>query len=180
MVKLTESEIRFAGIQAVEREVQNLVLGREDRYDADPDQGLDLHFRGCLGEICLAKATDRFWSGNLGNLKARDASTLQARATFRSDGGLTLHDIDKDDDVFVFVRLHRHRLEGVSGDIRGWIRGARGKQQKFWQPKGSLGKGWRFAAYVVPEDADELRSFPDEFLRPDLRQELLALDAASA
>lgn len=172
IVTLTQSEALVAAIVAVLYEVQNLVLGRQDRYGADNRvAGLEAHFKGYRGEIAVAKATDRFWCGALGKLKARDVAGLQVRAT-QPNYGLTLHDNDKDDDVFILAWV-----SGLKVDLRGWARASEGKvrdengKKIYWQPDGSLGKNWT-AAYVLP--AAKVRELPENFFRPNLRELLLA------
>jgi hypothetical protein len=101
--------------------------------------------------MALAKLLNVFWSGAIGDLRAKDAGRLQVRSTSRSDGCLILHDKDPDDDVFVLAIGFSPTFK-----FRGWITGKSGKDKAYWRdPIGGR------PAYFVPQSA--LRPVPRKY-----------------
>lgn len=125
-VELTHSEILLAYTMAGQIQAQNLTVERKPRYGAD-DNNFHSVVIGCLGELAVAKALNRFWSGNLGNLKAKDVGGIQVRASDRHNS-LILHHPDADDDRFIFVRLFKNRAT-----LAGWTFGRDGKKECYWR-----------------------------------------------
>lgn len=153
IVSLSESEIQLAYMVAGQRRGQNARLGRTPRYGAGvEDWKIDII--GCLGELAVAKATNKFWSGSLGNLKAKDVGGIQVRATDYPQGRLILHPADADDDRFVLVRI-----AGTECDLRGWVFGKDGKQQKYWVENDPKWPKLR-PAFFVPDES--LTRFPND------------------
>lgn len=146
IITLTESEIALAYTVAGQRQAQNLAAGRRDRYGAGVG-GFGLHVLGCLGEIALAKAFDRYWSGNVGGLKAADVGSLQIRSTDHPNGKLILHPADRDDDRYFLARV-----AGAAVDIVGYIVGRDGKQPAYWVEPSAWRPNIR-PAYFVPTEA---------------------------
>jgi hypothetical protein len=144
-VDLTWGEVFQAGLIALMRMIKNLQVGAKERYGA---QGisLDYNFNGCLGEIALAKWTDTFWSGSLGNYRAKDVGDRwQVRAASSPAGRLILHPEDSDDDQFVLALVPHESLPRVV--LRGWTRGRDGKREEYWaDPK--TGR----PAFFVPQE----------------------------
>jgi len=136
---LTPSEMRLAALVEVERRVDNLYNYRAARHGAD--DGWTIGIEGAAAEMAFAKMIGVFWSGAVGNLKAKDVGLLQVRSTQRDDGCLILHKWDSDDDVFVLMVGTAPRF-----DCRGWLRAADGKTEEFWRdPIGGR------PAYFVPQ-----------------------------
>jgi len=151
-VDLTWGEVFQAGLIALMRMVKNLQVGAKERYGA---QGisLDYDFNGCLGELALAKWTDTFWSGSLGNYRARDVGVWQVRAAGRLDGRLILHPPDSDDDQFVLALVPHDMLPRVF--LRGWTRGRDGKRQEYWTDP-NTGRPAFFVPQEILLDMEEL------------------------
>lgn len=140
-VALTEDEVRFAALVGMGRQVQNLFLGRRDAHGADKDRGWQIHIEGAAAEMAFAKFRNRFWSGNLGNLRAADVGEVQVRSTGHAGGSLILHDSDPDDDAFVLVTGRCPAFV-----VRGWLWGREGKSVEFRRdPVGGR------PAYFVPQ-----------------------------
>lgn len=146
-VVLTEHEIAYAYSIAGQMAGQNLTMGRKPRYSADKN-GWGLGVIGCLGEMGFAKAINRYWSGNVGNLKAKDVNGIQVRSTDREQPVLILHEGDSDEDYFVLVQI-----DGNVVNLVGWILGRDGKQQKYWRETAR-------PAFFVP--ASDLQTFTKE------------------
>jgi hypothetical protein len=132
----------LAAAVEVERRSQNIEHGRSTRYGAPIDSWTP-GIEGAIAEMALAKLLNVFWSGAVGDLRARDAGRLQVRSTSRPDGCLILHDEDADDDIFVLAI-------GVAPTFKfcGWITGRSGKDKRYWRdPAGGR------PAYFVPQSA---------------------------
>jgi hypothetical protein len=147
-VSLTSFELEIAALIGSRRQIQNLYALRTDAHGAEPDRGWQYHLEGAAGEMAVAKWRDRYWNGNLGNLKADDVGTVQVRTRSRHDYCLLLHKTDHDDKPYISVSgLAPHFV------LRGWIWGREGKLEKYWSdPKGGR------PAYFVPQSV--LRPMP--------------------
>jgi hypothetical protein len=127
IVPLTTTELGIAQYVANARHEQNLRLGRLPRYGGDND--FKPHLIGCYGELAVAKACNRFWSGSVGNLTAKDVGgEIQVRASTHPRPSLILHPADADNDKFVLVRVDETAVE-----LLGWILGRKGKIANFWR-----------------------------------------------
>ncbi len=144
-VELTLGEILHGAFAGICRQVENLKKDRKPFYGADNKNDWQKHIEGCLGEMALAKHLGVYWSGK-GGFRGPDVADYQVRTTPYSDGHLLLHPDDPDDKTFWL-------LTGVNGiyDIRGYILGSDGKQQKFWADRTGNNR-W---AFFVPQS--ELR-----------------------
>ena len=143
-VLLSWSEVFQAGVIGLMRLTKNLQNGAVEKHGADGDS-LDHHFNGCLGEIALAKWRNTFWSGSLGDYKARDVGRWQVRAAGRMTDRLILHHEDDDEHPFVLALVPHKTLPRVF--LRGWILGADGKLLQYWTDPGT-GR----PAFFVPQD----------------------------
>lgn len=141
-VVLTWSEMLVAGNIAIMRQVQNLREDRRDRYGVDPEDGWTPHIEGACGEMAVAKALGKFWSGALGNLKADDVERFQVRTGLKDNHSLILHNADVGRFILVVGRAPKFR-------IPGYIRAGDGKRADFW--KDPTGKGRH--AFFVPQSA---------------------------
>lgn len=148
-IKLNKSEMFQAALVGVMRQIDNLFVGRKDAYGAGKKNGWDMHIQGASGEMAFAKYRDKYWTGNLGDLKADDVGKTQVRTTASSYKKLILHNRDPDDRAFVLVA-------GIapSFEILGWIWGKDGKKREYWaDPVGGR------PAYFVPKEV--LREMPE-------------------
>lgn len=101
-------------------------------YKADPSRDWQMHIDGCLGEMAVAKHYGLYWTGNVGNLAAKDVHRLQVRTRPFHNWDLILHSPDEkqpkkypgDDDRDTFILV-----TGINGyyKIQGWILCADGK-----------------------------------------------------
>jgi len=142
-VNLTFSEMRIAVEVAAQRQCQNLRNGRHHRYGLSGEEGWTPHIEGACGEMAVAKYLGIYWSGSLGDLKAKDVGEFQVRTASNHDYRLILHEADKDDGVFLLVT-------GVAPELmlRGWIVARDGKKPENWSdPKGGR------PAFFVPQIA---------------------------
>jgi hypothetical protein len=101
--------------------------GRRTTHHLDAPWDIDIE--AAMAEAAVAKHLNVWWSGQLGNLKAADASALQVRWTHWPNGFLRIIADDANDQNFVLV-------VGSQGHYRivGYIRGADGKREEWWRP----------------------------------------------
>jgi hypothetical protein len=142
-VVLTPSEVLQAGVVGVLRNTTNKRDGRRDAHGCD-GPGWDQHLEGAAAELAFAKAIGRFWSGNLGRLRAGDVCQYEIRSTPHAKGRLILHPEDPDERAFILVRGLAPYFE-----VAGWIMGRDGKQERFWCDPSGNGR----PAYFVPGPA---------------------------
>jgi len=126
-VKYTTSEILHAYLVAGQRQAQDLIENRKPIFGVGNDCWT-ANISGALGELALAKATGKYWSGALGDFRADDVGTFQARATFHANGGLRLYPKDDDDKFFFLIRI-----DGLIADVYGYMRCRKGKLDQFWK-----------------------------------------------
>ncbi len=117
--------------------------------------------------MAVAKATGRYWSGSLGNLRADDVGEIQVRTTSRPENRLIIHEADQDEKYFVLVTGRAPQFR-----IVGWIMARDAKREEWWQdPAGGR------AAYFVPQSA--LRPISELTIGNAQRAEPLFLNARS-
>lgn len=128
------------------RQLQNLYYEREDRYGCNYRTGWTAHIEGACGELVVAKALNRHWSGNIGDLEADDVGPYQVRTTtyIGPNAKTRIHKGDADHKRFV----------GVSGrmpnyEILGWIVARDGKREEWWDDPTHENR----PAYFVPRTA---------------------------
>lgn len=125
-VELTWPEVLQAAHVGVLRQVFALRHDKQDRYGCA--DSWTSHINGACGELAAAKALGLFWSGAIGDLRARDVGPYQIRATERLDGCLILHPDDDDNHPFVLVVG-----SGQHYRLAGWILAREGKQDCWWR-----------------------------------------------
>jgi hypothetical protein len=124
------------------RQLQAIREGRHDLYGYDGDEGWSLHIEGAAGELAVAKALDRYWSGSVNTYRAgADVGQLQVRTRSQPNYDLLIRDRDDDDAVFVLVT---GRVPSFA--VRGWLLGRDGKRPE-WRRE----HGGRPPAYFVPQ-----------------------------
>lgn len=142
-VRLDYHEFLFAATVGCMRQIENIMAGRHDMYGAAPGDGWALHVRGACGELAVAKVLGKYWSGNLGDLKAADVGPYQVRHSARPGAPLRLHRRDRDQDVFLLVTGDPPNL-----CVRGWLQACEGKVEGFWSDP----TGQDRPAYFVPQE----------------------------
>ncbi len=149
-MKITLSKTEFfIGVQyGIMRQMHNLGNGLKDAYGAETMDGWGVHIEGACAEMVLAKALGCFYNGNMGDLKASDVNMpdlrIECRSTSYNTGRLILHEKDSDDALFFLLTGKAPTFE-----IRGFIKGSDGKQQKYWSDP----SGKERHAFFVPQSA---------------------------
>ncbi len=141
-VKLDRSEMLTAALVAVTRHIENRQKGNNHRWGMNgPMEGWQRDIEGALGECAVAKALDFYWSS--GRPRQADVGQWEVRSTAHHDGGLIVHDDDKDDAKYILVT-------GAEGNykLRGWMYGHEAKQY----PTKVLVKGMHEPHYVPQSD----------------------------
>jgi hypothetical protein len=144
LVSLTWREVRLAAFAGIDTNIMDIYKGFRDRYGASTDEnGWQKHIVGAIGEFAVAKALNQYWPGADMELAARgDVSRLQVRSTTRRDGRLIVNRTDRDDAAFILVTGVPPKLT-----IPGWIEGAAGKNEAWWQTYNGR------SAFFVPQSA---------------------------
>ena len=146
VVELTKDEL-FDGVRTgIRRNLQNILRGRKHRWSAQDVSAWDSHINGALGELCVAKALNREWTGKPVVLHGakNDVDGVEVRTTTYAAGKLLIHPDDQDDTPYILVTGY-----GLSWILRGWILGRDAKQQKWYR---DVNNNRRFA-YFVPQDS---------------------------
>lgn len=141
-IDLTLDELTQAAISAVLRQVENLGIGRRDRFGPEDLDGWGVHIEGAAGECAVAKALGAYWAGK-GTFRGGDVGDLQVRTSERDDARLIIRPDDPPAAIFVLVTGKAPRF-----DVRGWIRAHDAKRREWWSDPN--GKGF---AYWVPARA---------------------------
>ena len=139
-IELTKGEQMKAASVGIWRNLQSMWRGAQPRWGQGGAALWGSHIEGAAGELAVAKATNTYWSGALGDYDADDVGKLQIRTTHHTEGCLILHPDDADDRPFILVigSLPSFRLAG-------WIMGRDGKAAKWWRD------GIARPAYFVPQ-----------------------------
>ena len=132
-ITLTEKQLSYAKAMGKKRHSYDKTLGVKGAYniskkDNDSDH---IDIQGCIAEYAVSLALDKEWIGfatDFQNINADVGSNLQVRSTYHPYGNLILHPKDKDEQIFILVRLHD--LPCV--DIMGWALGKDIKQKRYW------------------------------------------------
>jgi len=142
-VTLTPLELDLAMHVACQRNRDGIQANADNAKHGNDAGSLELHLRGALGELALAKATNRYWSGaGVGYHDEEDVGHVQVRVTQHLDGCLIVRPGDGHaDQPWVLVT-------GSYPDytVVGWIIGRDARQGRFLRdPNG------RPPAYFVPQ-----------------------------
>lgn len=133
-IKLTDQQLEHATLMGQQRHRYDQSVGAGGAYNINEDDNDDpsLDIQGCIAEYAVSLALGKEWVGfatDFQNLKADVGSNIQVRSTYLPHGNLILHPKDKDEQVFILVRLHN--LPSV--EIVGWARGKDIKEPKYWR-----------------------------------------------
>lgn len=138
-VRLTRDEMEFAAMVGARRQIASILAGRKDAYgyNGDPWQA---HIEGAMGELVMAKARNRFWTGCGQSLRDdTDVGGVQIRTRRNHDYELYLWPNDPEDAYWVLVTGQPPVFR-----VRGYILGSEAKRPEWFK---SLG---REPAYFVP------------------------------
>ena len=150
LVTLTWAEMKLGGDVGLMRRVSAIIRERKEPFGQPEINEYDRDVLGSQAELAVAKGMNLFWSGALGDLRAKDVGgILQVRANKRKHHRLTLHKSDPDDDPFVCVYCDAPRFY-----LLGWTFGKDGKRVEYWGD-GLPGR----PAFFVP--LDKLRPMPE-------------------
>lgn len=133
IIRLTKNELLRGALIGAERQIDNVLAGRQHRYGFKPTDPYNSHIQGAIGEVAVAKQFKLPYTGNIGDFNAPDAGPLQVRSTELPQGRLILHPTDKDHEVFILARTHG--LPDV--ELAGWVFGHEGKDPKNWSDPGT-------------------------------------------
>lgn len=90
IVTLTRGELLEASRVGAERQVEAIVNGRKPRYPfRNAGEGFACHIVGAIGEVAVAKATNRFWSPLHDDpRRTEDLKRIEVRSSVRTDSPL--------------------------------------------------------------------------------------------
>jgi hypothetical protein len=146
-VRLTETELRMAGVAAIDRRLRNWARGGRDTARADPGTIWQMEMTGCIGELVYAKARGVFpLIGTADPDRDGDDGRLQYRATARPDGPLIVRPKDSRSAPYLLVA-------GCGPDfwLPGWMFGQDARQREWWQaPNGRPGAWFVPQTYLRP------------------------------
>lgn len=125
-ITLTWAELLLAADVGVMRNVQSMKLGRTPLFRAEDSWTSNIE--GAAGEMAVAKARDRFWSGAIGNITADDVGPYQVKtnATRKWDDLMLPERQAKPDKIYISVLSFAPRFI-----ITGWIKGSDAMQKQF-------------------------------------------------
>lgn len=113
-------------------------------FDAKRDSAIGIHIEGACGEIAVAKAVGRYFSGSFNTFKAADlGENVQVRTRSSHDYELIVRNDDNPNHVYVLVT-------GTAPTycIRGWA-----YARDVMKPDYLANHGGRHEAYFVPPNA---------------------------
>lgn len=142
VVTLDDFELLQAAQVGIRRHIEAVTSGRPDRHGFDGSTGWQIHCEGACGELALAKAMNKHWSGSVNTFSSGgDVGRVQVRTRSKHDYELLVRDKDSDDDKFVLVTG-----TAPTYHIHGWIAGVDAKRVEWRQTHGN-----RPGAYFVPQ-----------------------------
>ncbi len=117
-----------------------------------------VHIEGAIGEIAVAKASNRYWGGtvNVGKRVADVGERIEVRCRDETDGerDLIVRDDDPDDRVMVLVTWTESDLPSLK--VWGWIEIKKAKKKKYLSNPGGYGQ-----CYLIPkEDLNPMETLP--------------------
>ena len=155
-ITLSPWDIMLAAQAGVQRQVENLSLGRKHAYGLlSNENDWQYSIEGCLGEFALAKFLGVNWPGK-NRIGAADVGDVDVRTSAHEHGALLLHPPDPDDRPFWL-------LTGLNGNyvVHGWIHARDGKLPEYWRdPTGN-----RPAFFVPQSKLNPAESFEGSYLK---------------
>lgn len=129
LVLLEDHEVMQATIAAMQMQLMNTRNNAQPTYGAPKKihQALSLSIVGMLGEVAVAKALNKYWTGNIGNYKAKDVDSYQVRTS--AHDSLRVSKRDADNDTFILVVAGNN----FTFNVAGWAYGRDVKQDKYWR-----------------------------------------------
>lgn len=162
-VVLSPERLVFAATVGVQRSVQNIIEGRNNRYGCDNDVCWQRSVTGAIGECAVAQHQRVSWDGAIGNYAAKDAGLYQVRCSEYPMAKLCVHPTqdergkkgDADEDVFILALAHA--LPRVF--LVGWLFGHEAKRPEWW---GEVKPGFGRKAFFAPHEAlHPIETLPD-------------------
>lgn len=144
-VRLTDLELAIADFVAEQRNRDGIRAGAAKTKHGFEGSHIDLHKRGCRGEMAFAKGMNRYWTGSGCTYHLDDdVGSVQIRTTSHVHGCLLVRPGEGAlDDPWVLVVG-----EGSDYCIVGWMWGRDARRDKWLRdPAG------RPPAYFVPQEA---------------------------
>jgi len=136
---LTLPEILSATNVGVIRHYESIKDGRKpDPTLNSSTNWLFMDIEGALGELCVAKIRDRYFSATINNFKDADlGEDVQVRTTSNHDYSLIVRPKD-DPNHFYFL------VTGMSPTfcVRGWIKGSDAMQDKYLKAPNGRPQAW--------------------------------------
>jgi hypothetical protein len=136
---LTLPEILSATNVGVIRHYESFKDNRKPGPAIDPNANLlFMDIEGALGELCVAKVRDRYFSATVNTFKDADlGKDVQVRATSNHDYSLIVRPKD-DPNHFYFL------VTGMSPTfcVRGWIKGSDAMQDKYLKAPNGRPQAW--------------------------------------
>ena len=130
-VKLTIEDLFTAAHAGVLRRLSAIANNRKHIFGDGPEDLWGNDIESCIAEMLVSRSFNVSWrpyAADPNVIKADVGDNIQVRSTKRKDGCLIMHKKDKDDQYFVLVTG-----SGLNMKIKGWIKCADGKKQKFWR-----------------------------------------------
>lgn len=141
-VSLTKAEILEAAVSGLLRRYKALTNGTRRRYGYESDDAWGSDIEAAAAERLVAKATGTYWIGAVLRPDAGvDAGPYGVRHTLRTNGGLILHEADRDDEWFCLVvgAIPNQRIAGV-------MLASEGKHSRYWR------EDVRTPCFIVPQE----------------------------
>lgn len=155
-VKLTESEMRMAAGVGIDRQIQSVVRGLQDKHGYTGN-GWDIHILGALTELVVAKHFGLYWEGGVNTFKKPDVAGYQIRYNNTTPNYLIIRPEDDVKETYICVVG-----KAPTFFIAGWMTGKEAKVKKWF---GNPFKNKRPDAFCVP--VNELRSIEDIYDKQD-------------
>jgi hypothetical protein len=149
IVSLTQLEMSLARFVAEQRDRMGQLAGADDtKYGEHGTESLELHYRGCLGELAFAKSANVYWSG-AGNdfSNEEDVGSVQVRTTSLANGSLIVrpNELQRYAErpwALVIGSLDTYRIAGWiygrEAGRRSWLRDPNGRPAAYFVPQGYL------------------------------------------
>ena len=150
-ISLSKAEIQQAAFVGVQRHLYaiKMKLPEEDGYR----NAWQNRIEGALAEMAFAGMMNLYWAGKADKLTKGDVNGWEIRMTSHAEGSLLLHRRDLDDAPYVLMTGG-----GGAYQVRGWIMGRDGKQEKYWGDRANQN---RPAFWVPQSDLNPIESHID-------------------